>query len=198
MKKFLLLTVLSIALIFSLSVTAFADYDTEEIGAQDADAQEENAAAELYGLILDNSDKIFSALAFFSSLVLAFLYKKGMIPIINTGLSAIKKSTDSFENTASDALTKTEETLSFLTDKFASCVNAVEGISAYVDELTARLDGIKEEKNSIEVFKTVMLSQIDMLYEIFMNSALPQYSKEALGEKIADMKKSIKVGEENG
>ena len=197
MKKFLLLTILSIALIFSLSVTAFADYDAEESVAQDADVQEENAAAELYGLIIDNSDKIFSALAFLSSLVLAFLYKNGMIPIISTGLSAIKKSTDSFENTASDALTKTEETLSFLTDKFASCVNAVEAISAYVDELSIKLESLKEEKKSTEVFRTVMLSQIDMLYEIFMNSALPQYSKDALGEKIADMKKSIKVGEEN-
>ena len=42
-----------------------------------------------------------------------------------------------------------------------------------------------------------MLSQIDMLYEIFMQSGLPQYSKDALGERMAKMKKTLGVGEED-
>ena len=37
--------------------------------------------------------------------------------------------------------------------------------------------------------------KIDMLYEVFMHSSLPQYSKDALGEKVAEMKKSISLGE---
>ena len=42
-----------------------------------------------------------------------------------------------------------------------------------------------------------MLSQIDVLYEIFMQSGIPQYAKDSLGEKVAKMKKSLLVGEEN-
>lgn len=206
MKKFLCLCISLIALItltLSASVTAFAESDAEEFETPEAesnsiDNESSNPFSEIYGLVLKNSDKLFSLLAFLSSLLIVFAYKKGLIPIINTGLSAIKKSSDSFESKASESLVKTEESLKFLTDKFASCINSIEGISKYVDELSEKLELMEAENGDRETLTTVMLSQVDMLYEIFMNSALPQYSKDALGEKFAQMKKSITGGEKNG
>ena len=206
MKKFLLLIISLISVItltLSLSVTALAEDSVESEASDTAytESAEENAASnpfsEIYGLMLQNSDKIFSALAFISSVILALTYRKGLIPTINTGLSAIKKSADAFKNSTAESIVKTEQSLDFLTDKFASCISALESISKYIDELAVRLDSIEDEKKSASSLKTVMLSQIDMLYEIFMNSALPQYSKDALGEKVSQMKKSIDLGEED-
>ena len=198
MKKFLFSVISLIAiisLILSFSVTALAAEEnakpTEDVSTEET----ENTFSEIYNLVLENVDKVFSALAFVSSLLLVFAYKKGLIPIINTGLSAIKKSADKFEGSSLESILKTEESLGFLTDKFASCINTVESISKSVEELGERLELMEDEKNNRETMKTVMLSQIDMLYEIFMNSALPQYSKDALGEKVAEMKKSIRIGE---
>ena len=195
MKKFLF-SVISIfaiiSFILSFSGTALAaEENSDYVGTE----ENESTFSEIYSLVLENVDKIFSALAFVSSLLLVFAYKKGLIPIINTGLSAIKKSADKFEGSSLESILKTEESLGFLTDKFASCINTVEGISKSVEELGERLKLMEGEKNNGETVKTVMLSQIDMLYEIFMNSALPQYSKDALGEKVAEMKKSIRAGE---
>ena len=34
-------------------------------------------------------------------------------------------------------------------------------------------------------------AQIDMLYDVFMSSALPQYQKDAVGERIAKMKEAL-------
>ena len=199
MKKFLLFAILVITLTLTLSVSAFAtdEVPENESATETESGEKENAFAEIYALTVDNIDKVFSALAFVSSLLLALAYRRGLIPIINTGLSAIKKNADSFEGAMTESLDKTETSLNFLTDKFASCMNGVEQISEYLTSLTERLDLIESKKDNAKVLKTVMLSQIDMLYEIFMNSALPQYSKDALGERVSEMKKSIACGEEN-
>jgi hypothetical protein len=39
--------------------------------------------------------------------------------------------------------------------------------------------------------KTIMSAQVDMLYNIFMSSSLPQYSKDAVGERISEMKAAL-------
>ena len=92
----------------------------------------------------------------------------------------------------------TEKSLEFLTDRFVSCENTIDSVSRELTNLSEKLDAIQEEKSEKEKFKTVMLSQIDMLYDIFMQSGIPQYSKDALGEKVAKMKKELGIGEENG
>ena len=204
MKKTLTL-IIALAVVFALtlclSVTAMAsdnpvvnDIESGENGDTGSTYSEENPFKEIYEFAAENADKILSALAFLSSLFLIFAYRKGLIPIINKGLSAIGKSSGNFEVTAKESLLKAEKNLDFLSEKFAACENSVEIVSRSIDELTEKFDKIDGDIKATESLKLVMLSQIDMLYEIFMHSSLPQYSKDALGEKVAEMKKSISLG----
>lgn len=205
MKKILtlLITLISVfALMLCLSVTALASSEPAANDAQPTENSdtgstysENNPFKEVYDFAAENADKILSALAFFSSLFLVFAYRKGLIPIINKGLSAIGKSSGNFEEAARESLLKTEKNLEFLSEKFAACENTVEIASKSIDELTEKFDKIDSDIKATESLKLVMLSQIDMLYEVFMHSSLPQYSKDALGEKVAEMKKSISLGE---
>ena len=204
MKKLLFLTliIISFSLIFSmLSITALAQGDEnnyeEESEAADKTETDENAFISLYDFTTENLDKILSALAFTASLILVFAYRRGLIPIVNTALAAIKKNTENLSATSSDALVSTEKSLELLTEKFASVMNTAETISASVDSIFERLDFLEAETETAKTLRSVMLSQVDMLYEIFMNSSLPQYSKDAIGERIADMKKSIGSGKED-
>ncbi len=192
MKKILLLAFFLITAL-SVSVSAFAS----EAMPTDTNTETTSELSEAFMLITDNSDKIFSVLAFISSLIVVFAYKRGLIPLINKGLTAIKKSTDNFESKAQDSLLKTENSISFLLDKFACCENTIERVSTNLEELTEKLGSLENESNERALLKTVILSQIDMLYEIFMQSGIPQYAKDSLGEKVAKMKKSLLVGEEN-
>ena len=75
----------------------------------------------------------------------------------------------------------------------------------YIDELSKNLDVIaervkesEEERLAVNRLKTAMLTEVEMLYDIFMHSSLPQYSKDNVGEKISAMKKALGTGEENG
>ena len=73
MKKFLLFAILVITLTLTLSVSAFAtdEVPENESATETESGEKENAFAEIYALTVDNIDKVFSALAFVSSLLLA-------------------------------------------------------------------------------------------------------------------------------
>lgn len=211
MKKIFTLLI-SVILIFTLSlflsVTAFATTETDtevefeekaEVEKSDtgANVAEENPFREIYEVATNNADKILSALAFISSLALMIFYKKGLFPILTRSLSGIKSSTGEFKEILKEGGLKTEESLNFLLDKFAFFENTINEISGSLEELGERLEKTKASSKSQEEFKTVMLSQVELLYEIFMQSSLPQYSKDAVGEKVSEMKKRLLGGEGN-
>ena len=196
MKKFLLcglylLMVMTLFLTLSVNALAAESAPVETI----PEAEEENELSILFDALSENSDKIFSLLAFVSSIIVIFIYKRGLIPLVNTGLCAMKKSTDDFDDKASESLTKTERSLDILTSKFISLENGGDMIAKGLSEISERLEGMIKSEKEKQLFKNVMLSQIDMLYEVFMQSGLPQYSKDALGERVAKMKKSLAEGE---
>lgn len=222
MKKIftLAITVLSVfTLSILLSLTAYAsepilaqgnetEETTEENDSKEAvitteksdtgaDLNKENPFTEIYETAIANADKILSALAFVSSLALVFFYKRGLLPLLSKALTSIKNSAGGFETIAKEGAIKTEETLNFLLDKFAYFENSVNGVLEAVEKLDETMRENGEEKSDRKKLKSVMLSQVDMLYDIFMQSSLPQYSKDAVGERVAEMKAALSDGEAN-
>ena len=65
-----------------------------------------------------------------------------------------------------------------LTEKISSLDNAV----------NERLVMDEKARGEYEKLRFIIEGQIDMLYDIFMSSALPQYQKDAVGERIGKMK----------
>jgi hypothetical protein len=53
------------------------------------------------------------------------------------------------------------------------------------------LSALEDGRRLDEQIKTVLTAEIDMLYEVFMSAALPQYEKDRIGEKISLMKKTL-------
>ena len=154
-----------------------------------------NVFEEVYLFVINNADKVFSSLAFIASLIVAFAYRKGLIPLLKSALSAIGSKAEKVKEFSEESAMKTEQSLKFITDKLASYENSVESISKSLDGLIERLDDVDGERKNTESLRLIMLSQVDMLYDIFMQSSLPQYSKDAVGEKVAAMKKELSNGE---
>ena len=57
--------------------------------------------------------------------------------------------------------------------------------------VNARLDALEDERDERKKLTAVLSAEVDMLYEIFMSAALPQYLKDSVGERIAKMKAEI-------
>ena len=182
-----------------------ADPVTEESADADSHGDESETLGEgnffesVYNEIIGYASEILCALTLVGSLTLAVAYKKGLLPLlekslvsIGNAITKIKESTkesaeksDVLSKSIDEKLTLTQETVESLGESVASLAKAISETKR--DEMTDRM-----EKRQLRL---VIDAQIDMLYDIFMSSALPQYQKDAVGERIAAMKEAMK---ENG
>ena len=126
MKKIVTSLLIFLTLFSLLATFCFAsetDNASEEAG---------NVFSEIYDMIILHSDKILSALAFLASLVLAFSYRKGMLPLIKGGL-----------NTLSGAVSKlkeeTEQVSLISKETTDSALNRISDVSDLLFTLTEKL-----------------------------------------------------------
>ena len=190
--KYLIALVLTTALFTGFAVYASADEGAEEITKEQS---EENLFSKVYEEVASYASEILCGLTLVGSLTLAVAYKKGLLPLVEKSLlaignavSGIKESTKESAETGSrlkdnieKRLTVASETLEALADKIGSLDKA----------LSASLEGDAKSRLEAKELRLVVDTQIDMLYDIFMSSALPQYQKDAVGERIAKMKEAM-------
>ncbi len=181
-------------LILTLSLTVISA-SAAEISVEDQTESEENFFASIYGEAVENSDKILSALAFIGSVVLAFTYKKGLLPTLNSAIGKLTESVSKIKKSSEEQLDKSCKLLGdagVYLENTEKCLNA---LSERLEKLESDLENAKESKSQREKFNLVLMAQTDMLYDIFMTSGLPQYQKDIVGEKISAMKEQIGKGE---
>ena len=175
------------------------DSDTENLytGGEDDKGEEagnenyENPFESAFEVIMSYSSEIFSALAFVGTLIVAHFYKKGMLPTLRTALGNISKALASVSDKTDGALVPIKEQVSGIEKTLDDTATVVEKVSASLEKVEDELHSVKESESEREIYKTIMLSQIDMLYDIFMSSALPQYKKDEIGEKIGAMRAEL-------
>ena len=195
MKK-LLVVLIAVMLFTCFCVAASATESDETVMTDEAieveiggeDTGNENPFATLYDYACENADNIFSALAFIGSLVIAFFYRKGLMPALSSALGNLRASVKSFGDTAEKSLKNSEEACAAIKDSIDLVGKGLDTLCISVAEIDKRLCRSEEQLNDTRVMKTIMSAQVDMLYNIFMSSALPQYSKDAVGERIAEMR----------
>ena len=182
------------ALVLSVSASAQEAESTEL-----ADGTEENVFDKMYADVSEYATEILCAMTFAGSLILAFAYKKGLLPIVKGSLlsigNAVSKVKDSVGESAEKGVKLGESIEKGLENTKTVLDGLVKKISELDTALEERLSDESERAHEAEVLRLVLLSQIEMLRDIFMSAALPQYQKDAVGERIAKMKGAL---EENG
>lgn len=193
MKKIILFTLILTVLLSAFTVCVFA---SEEVGEGIAEAQKSQNFFELiFEKAKAHSEKILSAVAAIGSLFLAFTYKKGLLPALKTGIDNLRDSVVKLKKESEAQSESSSSLLITASEQLKNAEDMLTSLSSRLSELEVALRENAESKDEREKFKLILLSQTDMLYDIFMTSSLPQYQKDAVGEKIADMKEKIKIGE---
>ena len=190
MRKLLKVLLLLTALLSILSISVLAA-DTEAAGIENS-----NVFETIYTQILRHSDKILSALAFASSLLLAIIYRKGLLPLMRGGLKTIGSAVANLKDETEKLSATSNENITLATEKLLAAENIVTALSEKLEALESELMLVNETQAKYADMKIIMRYQIDMLYEVFMSSSLPLYQKEAIGEKISEMKRLVSDTEE--
>ena len=69
-----------------------------------------------------------------------------------------------------------------------SCIEKMQNSVAIIEQ---RLDALGDQKNENEIFRELMRGQVDMLYDIFLSSSLPQFEKDRVGKRVEQMKQML-------
>ena len=189
--KILITLMLFVLVATSLTLSCFA---TEE--SSPAPAEGGNVFAELYAFFEANADKVFAILAFIGTLILSFAYKKGLFPFVKKALASISLAVKSLGEEA-----KKNETA--LGDFSKALALQLEKSEAAINDALTRLEGLEAEllksaqyAERAEQFRAVLSAEVEMIYDVFMTSSLPQYQKDKVGEAYLKMKEALKPLEE--
>ncbi len=182
--KILITLLISLTLLTAFALSAFA---SEAV----PDAADENAFNKLYGFILENADKIFSLLAFLGAIILSFAYKKGLFPFVKKALSALSGTVSSIREEAEKNSIGTKEFKEEIKTKLALSENILKGFEEKLSALEEKLSEAALLNDKTEEFRCVMLAEVEMIYNIFVSSSLPQYQKDKVGEAYIKMKNML-------
>ena len=189
--KILIGLILALSLLSALAVSAFASE-----GSGVSEAPDTNAFSEIYSFALENADKIFSLLAFIGALILAISYKKGLFPFVQKALSALNGAVKSLREESLAENSQNNEFIKSLSEKLKSSEStlneALEKLSVLETELKKSADACCKT----EEFRAILTAEVEMIYDIFLNSSLPQYQKDRVGEAYCKMKRALEAEED--
>ena len=156
----------------------------------------ENLFTTIFNQVKSYATEIFCAMTFVGSLILAYAYKKGLMPLIEKTLISIGGSVAKIKERTESGAIATEELGASLTAKLETSEAVINNMIDKINEMNQELSQIKaselERTDSCKELSIIVNTQIDMLYDIFMTSALPQYQKDAVGERVSKMKELLK------
>lgn len=208
LKAFVAAIIFTLIILSSL-IVSYADHSEAVINDSDtvlSDGQEqtdeivdevgENVFTTIFNQLKSYATEIFCGMTFIGSLILAYAYKKGLIPLIEKTLVSISGAVAKIKERTESGAIATEELGASLSEKLEKSEMIVNSMIDKIGEMNKELAEIKtselERTDSCKELSIIVETQIDMLYDIFMTSALPQYQKDAVGEKVAKMKETLK------
>lgn len=197
MKKTIFTLFTLFLLICSLSLPVWGEESlVEEAPLTEAEEQEEVNAdttqtppvtGALMSFLEDNGGTLLSALGVVVSLLLAFLYKSGLLPLVSRGLKAISESSDKAADITATFTKQAADTLSALESSSAAALSRAEETALMVkgteEILSALGEALTEAKAERGRIAMVLAEETALFYELLNSVKLPENQKEVIRER---------------
>ena len=200
MKKFLITIGLCLSLLIAVAIPAAAEEASAEAPliteVTEAESEgEDNIFLTVYDEIASHLPELLSALSLLGAGMIAFCYKRGLLPLLKNGIGAIGsaamdcgKKAESYAEESRNLCEKANDSIHFIT-------TYMKKIEEDLYSLDEKISAVCMQKKEKEVMRELMHGQIDMLLEIFLASSLPQFEKDRVCKKVEEMKRSLKAAE---
>lgn len=162
-----------------------------ENSLQNTVGESENLFEQIYLKVCEYASEILSVMTLVGTLIVGFAYKKGLLPLVSRAISAIQSSVNKIKSDTEEGAKSTSLGMDSLSERLSGVENSLSLVSEDLMELSAKLECESECIKERKRMKTILTSQIDMLYDIFMTSSLPQYQKDATGARIQCMREEL-------
>lgn len=200
MKKFLITIGLCLSLLIAVAIPAAAEEASAEAPLAEEVAQTESEVEKsifltVYDEIASHLPELLSALSLLGAGMIAFCYKRGLLPLLKNGIGAIGsaaldcgKKAEAYAEESRNICEKANDSIHLIT----TYMKRIEENLGALDEKISSVCAEKKEKKEL---CELMRGQIDMLLEIFLASSLPQFEKDRVCKKVEEMKRSLKAAE---
>ncbi len=192
--KYLAALITLVVLVAATAVHASAE-EGANAAVTAAETDEENFFTAVYEEISAYTSEILCAMTLAGSLALAFAYKKGLLPLVERSLVTIGNAVTKIKENTNETAQKSSEIGESIDQRLLAAHELLDSLAKRIDSLDGSLKASLENESRARIeskqLKLVVDAQIDMLYDVFMSSALPQYQKDAVGERIAKMKEAV-------
>ena len=178
----------------SPNVDEYLDPDNEDTVADLVD--EPNPFAVFFEGVKTYATEIISAVTLIASLILAHAYKSGLTPMITNALSNLGKLLAGMRDSVSENEKASKEITEALEARLAAAEETVERLTAGIEAVSKTMKAEEDSTAEKKRLGEILTAQIDMMYELFISSALPEYQKEAVAERIKEMKEAIADAEQ--
>ena len=171
-----------------------SDLDNEDTVADLVD--EPNPFAVFFEGVKTYATEIISAVTLIASLILAYAYKSGLTPMITNALSNLGKLLAGMRDSVSESEKASKKITEALEARLAIAEETVERLTAGIETVSKTMKAEEDSTAEKKKLGEILAAQIDMMYELFISSALPEYQKEAVAERIKQMKEAIADAEQ--
>ena len=194
MKKTILFTFLLLFLtsLFILPVAA-----TEEVAASPDEALGFTETLSLF--FTENADTLLGVLTLIGSLLVAFFYKTGLMPLLRSGLSALgdllgksRELTESFTKEAGERFARMEESVLPMADAMRK---GEEALSALEEKLKALEEALSKSEKERRLTAEVLRTETELFYEMLVSVNLPEGQKESMTESYYRLKRYLEAEE---
>lgn len=151
--------------------------------------------ASLLDAIKDNASEILSSLTLISSIILMFVYKGGFLPMVKDAVGTLGSKVKSISEKTDLIGTESTEMKDRLEKTLAASEEALAAVETALSDIAIKIPEANAAKRSADTSIEVLSLEVEMLYELFMSSALPQYVKDRVGERIGKMRELVGGGD---
>lgn len=170
---------------------------TEDTDMENADNNDaENGFEKIYEAVMAHVSEILSLAAFIGSLICAIIYKSGLMPLMEKGLGGIKTAAQKIKDATDRAECDNKASLGYINDKMCELEVAISEMQETLKAAANAMDSAVDAKMHQARIDGLLSGELDMLYDIFMSSALPEYEKARVGERVAKLKEELKADED--
>ena len=147
----------------------------------------------------DNCAEMLSALTLVSSLAIALLFKKGLLPALSSALKGLagglSQGVDEMGKMGEKLSQNTDTAMNRFTAAVTPTLAAMEQIAARADAMAQHTEDLEKALSQADGsrarMETVLRAQSELFYRFFMSANLPQYQKDALGDAYEKMNRLL-------
>lgn len=168
-----------------------AELPSDDITEEELPEEVTVIADEVKELILSHANEIISAITLAVSVVLAWLYKKGVLPNIINGFNGISKVLTTFKDSMTGIVAENKKDVNAAVVELKAVMNKFADMKESYDHLQGLYEGQEQEKAKLESkikrSDDINLLIATMLKEVFINTNAPQYMKDNFNTYYAKM-----------